>query len=44
MNQSLRSTLEPSLSIGRQGDLRASRGFSDAEFLSRLLQGRSETP
>jgi CubicO group peptidase (beta-lactamase class C family) len=27
--------------IVRQGDLRASRGFSDAEFLSRLLRGEA---
>lgn len=29
--------------IVRQGDLRASRGFSDAEFLDRLLRGKQGT-
>jgi hypothetical protein len=28
------------LVVVRQGDLRASRGFSDAEFLDRLLRGK----
>jgi len=31
------------LVIVRQGDLRASRGFSDAEFLDRLLRGKPDT-